>query len=149
MRSLRLGRLFDAVFIHDAVMYLTTEAELRAAMETAFLHLEPGGIALFVPDHTRESFGETTSHGGHDGPDRGLRYLEWVCDPDPLDTAYTVDFAFLLRAPDGRVRVLQDRHVLGLFPRRDWLRFLREAGFAARSVPDEYGRDIFIGVRPA
>ena len=25
MRSLRLGRVFDAVFIHDAIMYMTTE----------------------------------------------------------------------------------------------------------------------------
>jgi len=40
MRSARLGRTFDAVLIHDAVMYMTTEADLRAALETAFVHLE-------------------------------------------------------------------------------------------------------------
>lgn len=42
MRSLRLGRTFDAVLIHDAVMYLTTEADLRAAFDTAFVHCRPG-----------------------------------------------------------------------------------------------------------
>jgi hypothetical protein len=36
MRTLRLDRLFDAVLVHDAVCYLTAEADLRRAMETSF-----------------------------------------------------------------------------------------------------------------
>ena len=32
MRSLRLGREYDAVFVHDAVCYMTTEADLRKAI---------------------------------------------------------------------------------------------------------------------
>ena len=36
MRTLRLGRTFDAVLVHDAVMYMTTEQDLRQAMETTF-----------------------------------------------------------------------------------------------------------------
>ncbi len=39
MRSVRLGRTFDAVFIHDAVMYMTTENDLRAALAIAAAHL--------------------------------------------------------------------------------------------------------------
>ena len=31
MRTVRLGRRFDAVFVHDAVAYMTTEDDLRAA----------------------------------------------------------------------------------------------------------------------
>ena len=38
MRTLRLGRTFDVVFIHDAISYLTTEEDLRAALETAAVH---------------------------------------------------------------------------------------------------------------
>src|SRR5262245_41966212 len=34
MRTLRLGRTFDVVFIHDAISYLTSEDDLRAAIET-------------------------------------------------------------------------------------------------------------------
>jgi hypothetical protein len=36
MRSVRLARSFDAVFVHDAVCYMTTESDLRMAIETAF-----------------------------------------------------------------------------------------------------------------
>ena len=35
MRNVRLGRTFDAVFVHDAVCYMTTETDLRSAMATA------------------------------------------------------------------------------------------------------------------
>lgn len=76
MRTIRLGRLFDAVFIHDAIMYMTTEIDLRAAMATVYLHCRPGGVALFVPDHVRETFTPSTEYGGPDGEQRALRYLE-------------------------------------------------------------------------
>ena len=49
MRTLRLGRVFDAVFIHDAIDYMTTLADLRQAMETAFVHCQASGVALWCP----------------------------------------------------------------------------------------------------
>ena len=119
MRTLRLDRKFDAVLLHDAVTYMTTEADLRAAMETAFMHLRPGGAVVLLPDFTAETFRAETRHGGHDGPDgRSLRYLEWRHDPDPTDTAVATDYAYLLREADGSVRVVKDRHALGVFPGR-------------------------------
>jgi SAM-dependent methyltransferase len=48
MRTLRLGETFDAVFVHDAVDYMLTVEDLRQAMTTAFVHLRPGGVALFA-----------------------------------------------------------------------------------------------------
>ena len=155
MRTVRLGRVFDAVFVHDAVNYMTTEQNLRMAMETAFVHCRPGGAALFAPDHLRENFRTGTDHGGHDGGGRGVRYLEWTWDPDPLDTTYLVDYAYLLRNADGSVEVEHDRHVEGLFPRATWLRLLDQVGFRARPVPIEHSElepgsyEVFVGARPA
>jgi SAM-dependent methyltransferase len=138
MRTVRLGRTFDAVFVHDAVNYMTTVEDLRAAMETAFVHCRPGGSALFAPDQLRETFRTGTDHGGHDGDGRAARFLEWTWDPDPLDTTCTVDYAYLLREADGSVRVAYDRHVEGLFPRATWLSLLAETGFQARAVPVDH-----------
>lgn len=154
MRTLRLGRLFDAVFIHDAIAYMTTEQDLRSAMETAFAHCRPGGAALFCPDHVREIFRPRTAHGGHDGESRSLRYLEWSWDPDPADTTYENHMVYLLREEDGSVRVEHDRHLLGLFGRDDWLRLLRETGFEPRPLPFvhselEPGTEVFVGVKRA
>jgi len=148
MRSARLGRTFDAVLIHDAVMYMTTEADLRAALETAFVHLRPGGAAVVAPDCVRETFRPKTDHGGHDGAGRALRYLEWTYDPDPDDTTFFTDFALLLREGASDVRVRYDRHVEGLFARATWLDLLREVGFVPSVVVDRWQRDVFVGFHP-
>ena len=144
MRSVRLGRVFDAVFVHDAVMYLTREEDLRAALVTAAAHCRPGGVALFAPDYVRESFRPGTDDGGADGDGRALRYLEWVHEADPRGCTYAVDYAILLRDASGATRVVHDRHVEGLFPRATWLHLLAEAGFEARIVHDPWGRDLFV-----
>lgn len=148
MRRLRLGRTFDAVLIHDAIMYATSEADVRATLATAHAHGRPGSGLVVVPDHVRETFGPSTSTGGEDGPDgRGLRYLEWIWDPEPADTTYEVAYALLLREAGGKVRVEGDRHRLGLFPRATWLAWLEAAGFVARAVDDSFGRTVFVGRR--
>ena len=149
MREVRLGRLFDAVFVHDAIMYMTTEPDLRRAMETAFARCRPGGAALFAPDYVRENFKTTSHHGGHDGEGRGIRYLEWSFDPDPSDTTYTSHFVYLLREGHEPVRVEQEQHVNGLFGERDWTRLLAEVGFDPSTVQDTFGREIFIARRPS
>ena len=148
MRTLRLGRTFDAVLLHDAVMYMTTEADLRAAMETAYTHLRPGGVVILIPDFTAETFQPRTEHGGHDGHDgRSLRYLEWTHDPDPLDTTIVTDYCYLLRERDGSTRVLGDRHIEGIFPRATWLGLLADVGFQADVSVDAWEREVFVGVR--
>ncbi|MGH9660089.1 MAG: class I SAM-dependent methyltransferase, partial [Bryobacteraceae bacterium] len=149
----RLGREFDAVFVHDAVSYMTTETDLRAAIATAFVHCRPGGAALFAPDFVRENFAPSTESGGEDGEQRSLRYLAWTWDPDPADSTYLVDYAYLLRERDGSVRVEHDRHVEGLFSCREWLDILADAGFQARVMPFTHSEvdrplDTFLGVKP-
>ncbi|HJU04403.1 MAG TPA: class I SAM-dependent methyltransferase [Nitrospiraceae bacterium] len=134
MRTIRVGRLFDAVFIHDAIAYLLSEDDLRKAIETAFAHCRPGGVALFVPDYVQETFHPRTAHGGHDAGTKGMRYLEWIWDPDPTDTTHVADYAYLLREADGRMRCELDRHLCGLFARSDWLRLISAVGFDARAV---------------
>jgi SAM-dependent methyltransferase len=152
MRTIRLGREFDAVFVHDAIDYMTIRTDLRAAMETAYVHIRPGGVALFVPDFVRERFEPRTSHGGNDGPSRALRYLEWDWDPDPEDETYLVDFAVLLREEDGSIRVEHDRHECGVFARDTWLGLLADVGFRAEPrvihVYQEVASEAFVGRRP-
>jgi hypothetical protein len=154
MRSIRLGRLFDAVFVQDAISYMLTEADLEQAIRSAHVHCRPGGVALFAPDYIRETFRSSTSHGGHDSNGRGMRYLEWTWDPDPDDSTYLVDFAYLLRDENGKLRVESDRHQLGVFPRADWLRIVGSAGFEARAIPFEHsavgpGSELFLGLKPS
>lgn len=153
MRDVRLGRAFNAVFVHDAVMYMTTEDDLRAALATVAAHLAPGGVALVAPDATAETFREATEHGGgEDAGGRAARYLEWTLPPAPGGTSFEAHYVFLLREPDGTMRAAHDVHREGLFPRATWLRLFGEVGLAASLAPrtiegEEY--DSFVALREA
>ena len=153
MRTLRLGRTFDVVFVHDAVDYMTTEPDLGQAIGTAFAHCRAGGVAVFVPDNLAETFLPGTGWGGSDAPDgRGARYLEWAFDPDPADTWTVTEYAFLLREADGGVRAVHESHRLGLFDRGTWLRLLAAAGFEPHAITEETSearmpRELFVGRR--
>jgi SAM-dependent methyltransferase len=152
MRDVRLGEVFDAVFIHDAITYMTTRDDLKRAMETAFAHCAPGGVALFVPDETKERFVPDTSCGGSDEGALGFRYMEWVWDPDPSDETIVTDYAFLIRDAQGDTRVVHERHTHGLFPHQVWLDTMAAVGFEPHckvcehsELPDGYA--FFIGIK--
>jgi SAM-dependent methyltransferase len=151
MRTLRLGRTFDAVLAHDGITYMTTEADLRAAIESAFVHTRPGGAAIFTPDDLAETFTEATELLGGDDGERSLRYIEWSWDPVPGDGKARAEYSLLMREGDV-VRSFHDRHETGLFPRATWVRLLQEAGFlvdsARRPIGDGETDEVFVCQRP-
>ena len=148
MMSLDLGREFDRVLVHDAIMYATTPDAVRATLRTAARHSRAGGIVVVVPDCVRETFEASTESGGADGADgRALRYLMWTWDRDPSDTVVEVEYAFLLREADGGVTVAQDRHQEGCFPRADWLTWTDAAGLDTRINRVPWAREVFVGAK--
>lgn len=153
MRTVRLGQQFDAVLIHDAVDYMVDEADLAAAIATAYEHCRPGGRIVLVPDDVAETFEERTEHGGSDGRDgRAVRFLSWTYDPDPDDTETLTQYTFNLRAGDGTISVVSETHRCGLFSRETWLRLITQAGLIASAhseiAPEgERPRLWFVGVR--
>ncbi len=148
MRSLRLAQDFDVVIVHDAIGYMISEDDLRAALETAWVHLRPGGAAIFLPDWVTDTFEPHTEHGGGDEGDRGLRYLEWDRDIDSDGHTIKTDYIIVTREA-GEVRVEHDVHTLGIFSRGTWAKLLADVGFRAERLVSQEGLDLFIGVRPA
>ena len=154
MRTLRLGRTFDAVLIHDAICYMRTLADLRAAMLTAWEHLRPGGAASSCPTISGRPSGRRRPRrrgrcgdaGWQAGTGPSLPGMDHR--PGPTDTTYQVDYAIMLRDTDGSVRLHHDRHVEGLFPRQAWLDLMTEIGFEAHTVPGTGDADAFVGRRP-
>ena len=149
MRTMRLGRLFDAVLIHDAVGYMLDENDLRAAFETARTHLRPGGLLLVAPDIVAESFREgkvirwtTSAHGVT------ITTEELLSDPDPSDTQVESLFTYDI-TENGVRRVVKDLHVTGLFSINAWTSLMEEAGFDVERTPlpgeDGYGEWLFSG----
>lgn len=157
MRTVRLGREFDAVVAHDAVDYMTCEADLRAVIETAFTHCRPEGIAVFVPDHVADTFQPGEGRGGSgDAVGRHGSFRERIWDPDPADDWVLAEYEFVLREAGGGVQVVREAHRLGAFRRDTWRRLIAGAGFDPVRPPQTGGeragggaqRNVFTGRKP-
>jgi len=151
MRTLRLGRTFDIVLVHDAMDYMTTREDAQAACATIAAHLTPGGLALVAPTYTRETFtdGEVADDGTTTEAEK-LTYFTYVHDPDPADDQFEMILLYLIRARSRQgearreVEVIEDRHTCGLFSKTDWLGFCRDAGLAARHEQEDGSWSLFV-----
>ena len=149
MRDVRLERVFDAVLIHDAIDYMTSERDLRAALDTAAAHLRPGGVLLVAPTYVRETF--TAHQAEHDqraDDTRTVTYLSYVHDPDPSDTTFELILSCIIHEHEV-AGIEHDRHTCGLFDHATWDRTLRDAGFGVtmhEPADDEPDWLLFVGI---
>lgn len=148
MRSIRLGRVFDAVLIHDAIDYMSREEDVLLALRTASAHLETGGLLLVAPTYVRETFiDHQAEHDSLACGDKQLTYLSYIHDPDPDDDCFELVLVVLVDER-GVVRVEEDRHVCGLFSFNKWLTMLEDAGFAVQPGADsDHPSTVFVAVK--
>lgn len=151
MRSVQLDEQFDAVLIHDAIMYMVNEQELRAALTTAFQHTRPGGALIVAPDCTRDTFheGSTLEHGAQGERSVQLMMYDWL--PEPDGDAFVTEFVLLLR--DGKnVSTVHESHLQGLFTQARWFELLAEVGYQVelleRPIGEGESDEIFLCIRP-
>lgn len=130
MRTVRLGRTFDAVIAADSIDYMLDEEDLYAAFVTAFEHLEPGGVFCTYAEVTRENWQQNAvaSSVGTQGRTE-IAFIENRYDPDPTDSTYESTFLYLIRQ-GGQLTIETDRHLSGIFALDTWRRLLHRAGFA-------------------
>ena len=129
MRTVRLGRQFDAVIILDSIAYMLCEDDLRRALETAYEHLEPGGVFLTVVEMEPAAFVQNrTNAWTHARGEISLTFVENYYDPDPSDSTYEAVFVFIIRE-GGNLRVETDRHICGIFPMETWRGVFDSVGF--------------------
>ena len=150
LRTLDLGRSFDAVLIHDVLMYLTEDGDLDAALQSAARHLRPGGVVLLAPDAVLETHQPGVASGGGDHPDgRSARLLEWHHEPDPSGR-FRVDFAYLLQEREGSVRSLHESHTMRAWPLQDFFEAAAAAGLPEVTLLDTelYGSVLIRGKMP-
>ena len=129
MRTVRLGETFDAVLVHDAISYMTTEADLLAVFATARAHLRPGGLLVAAPDDYTDTFAPPrVDYQTNRNAETELTYVEYSTDLDPNDTTIETTYVFFIKR-DGDLLIEVDTHVTGLFHVATWERLLTEGGF--------------------
>ncbi len=145
MREFSLPKRFDAILIDDAVAYMTSRDDLSRLFHAAYRHVEPGGVMIVSPDGTKETFEQNETHvtrgdaaaeakAKPDGVE--VVFIENNYDPDPSDDTFEGLMIYLIREK-GVLRVVEDRHTLGIFAADVWPTLLREAGF---EVHDDFWR---------
>ena len=148
MLDVRLNEEFDAVLIHDAVCYLTSEDDIMAALATARAHLAPGGVLIMAPDWFTETYPGTQLESGiRRDVTPEFASVEYDHDPNPDDSTLESVFVYFIKNPDGSVRLEEDRHITGIFSIQTWLSLMEQSGFHAKRVPypvHEDGRDAFL-----
>ncbi|OJJ16129.1 hypothetical protein BKI52_35775 [marine bacterium AO1-C] len=138
MRTIKLEKMFDLVFIHDAIGYMTTEQDLAKVFQVAYQHLAPNGLLVVVPDDFTETFEAGTYQGGNDTDQGSVRYLEWVTDQDPTDNLVEVEYLYMMKDTQGKVQTAHDSAVYGLFSKQTWQELLQQTGFEVHFEPVEH-----------
>jgi SAM-dependent methyltransferase len=138
MRTVHLGRRFDAVIIHDSINYMITRDDLRAAFLTAYEHLEPEGLLVTFAEQTPDRFVQhKVQSSTHAKGDVEITFIEHFYDPDTADTTYESTFLYLIRR--GReLQVEVDRHLCGIFDLRTWRDLLSGVGFEVEELEWEH-----------
>lgn len=125
MRTLRLNRLFDAVVIPDSIDYMASLEDLRLAVETAALHLKPGGVLLIVAK-TEESFRDNNfSYTGQNNDVHVTLFENNHINP-LRPNSYEATFVYLIREK-GELSIHTEHQVLGLFSQAIWEKLFEDA----------------------
>jgi SAM-dependent methyltransferase len=132
LRNIRLEEKYDVVLLYDGINYMSTEEDLKAAFESAFINLNNNGIVLTVVEETPGSFQQNKTKVQHRAKgDIELTYIEHWYDPNPSDSAYETTFVYLIRK-NKKLTVEFDLHICGMFEVEVWERLLREVGFSPK-----------------
>lgn len=139
MRTVELGKNFDAVAIPDSIDYMRTKDELRKTIKTANKHLNPGGILLIVA-HPKETFQENNFvYTGKKG-DIDITVFENNYITRNKETGYEAAVIYLVRNKE-KLKTYIDIHKLGLFDKKTWFSLLKEEGFEIKETKEEHFYD--------
>jgi hypothetical protein len=151
MKTIRLNQTFDAVAILDSIVYMRTPEELYQAFQTAYCHLNPGGVFITFAEELKDRFVQNTTHmSEHTKPPFEIIFIENSYDPDPQDTLFESTFVYMIRK-NGELSMEIDRHLCGLFLYETWIKILTQVGFSIEqnnlhlsTFSDDYFIPLFI-----
>jgi SAM-dependent methyltransferase len=142
MRTIALGKRFDAVAIPDSIDYMKTKEELRKVIITANKHLKPGGMLLIVA-HPKETFKENNFVYTGKKEDIEITVFENNYLPPDNDSIYEATIVYLIRNK-GKLETYTDIHILGLFDKETWCSLLREERFEIKETKEEHFYDEYM-----
>lgn len=135
MTSVDLGRVFDVVLVHDAIMYVDSIESAERLLHNIRKHLANDGVAIIIPDVVSESFMEKALHtesASNDGLVQ-LQFTEWHWDRNPEDHKVQVEFSILIRdhrdveTERVQVKALHETHDMLVLSFMEWMELFAKA----------------------
>ena len=142
MRTIDLGRKFDAVAIPDSIDYMKTKTDLEKLIRTANNHLNPGGVLLIVA-HPKETFKENNFVYTGEKGDIEITVFENNHILNSAKTKYEAIFIYLIRQ-NCQLKIYSDRHVIGLFSKETWFNLFKDKKLQTKDIPLENSYDEYI-----
>ncbi|MBN2442335.1 MAG: class I SAM-dependent methyltransferase [Spirochaetales bacterium] len=155
MRTIRLNRQFDAVVIPDGIDYMVSIDDLRQAIQTAVIHLNPGGVLLVV-GKTEETFQNNNFAYTGEKDDVHVTLFENNYINPYVPHTYEITLFYLIRQ-QGKLTTYTEHSIAGLFPHAIWDKIFKDAGLTMQEKnlngiydnyllgDGEYPMTIFIG----
>jgi SAM-dependent methyltransferase len=132
MRTVDLGKKFDAVAIPDSIGYMTKLEDLCKTFHTACNHLQKGGV-LLITAHMQEEFkANNFVYSGKRG-DIEVTVFENNYITDAERTNYEATIIYLIRR-NGELEIYTDRHIIGLFSSEIWYGLFKEMALDCKQV---------------
>ncbi len=152
MTSVELGRSFDVVLLHDAVMYLQDREAVSKVLAAMHSHCKADGVAIVVPDCCTETFEERILTAQSETERAFIHLTEWHWDADPNDDRVHVEFSVLMRQSDVNppcVESHHETHTMLVLSLGDWMDAFMHNGWMQDfpSQPWMHGGEFFL-LRP-
>ena len=131
MRDIRLNSQIDCVIIPDSIDYMATIDDFKKAIETASIHLKPGGVLLIV-GKTKETFQNNNfAYSGQKDDTYITLFENNYLNPYKPDT-YQITLVYLIRKKGILTRYFEET-TGGLFSKLVWEDVLQKSGFDMES----------------
>ena len=148
MVSTNLGKTFDIVLcLFSSIGYVRTYSNLKKTLKNFARHLEPGGVVIIDPWFTKDTYFPGKAHMSiYDGPEIKIARQ---CISQKKRNLSVMDMHYMVAEAGKDVTHFVDRHELAMFEPEIFLKYMKEAGFAAKFLKNAGMRDrgTYVGVK--
>ncbi|UCD85948.1 MAG: class I SAM-dependent methyltransferase [Deltaproteobacteria bacterium] len=145
MKSFSFSQKFDVITALTGVMsYNHSYKELKNTLTNLYKHLEKGGILVFnwaVVKEVAFEKGKIKNYVKVDTisrKDLDCVVIDNAYDPNRNDTTIETNVIFLIRKNRGPLKIVVDKHLLGLFELKKVRKILREIGFKCHLYENDF-----------
>lgn len=149
MTCFELGRRFDVVLcLFSAIGYVRTYPKLAKTLRNFARHLKPGGVAIIEPWFTKSTAIDGHLHVLVQGTD-DLKIVR-VDHTRVKGDVSVLNERIVVADKEKGLSVYNDRMVMGLFEKEEFLRLMKDAGLEAKHLKRSLapGRGLYVGVKP-